>query len=58
MGVGAQLQAGGDVKLLLTSAQHQAIKSVCYLPEETIRGGAALLVGPWSIKLTVNAGFE
>lgn len=42
----------------LTAAQAKAIGEVCYLPHETIRRGAVLMSGAWSIKLTVNAGFE
>lgn len=42
----------------LTSAQQKAIREVCYLPGETMSRGAVALHGMWSIKLTVNAGFE
>lgn len=44
--------------MTLSSAQRKAISEVCYLPQETVRRGAVLLDGAWSIKLTVNAGFE
>lgn len=42
----------------LSPSQRKAISEVCYLPEETIHRGAVLWDGAWSIKLTVNAGFE
>lgn len=42
----------------MTPHQQKAIGEVCYLPEETIDRGAVWTHGPWSIKLTVNAGFE
>lgn len=42
----------------MNPAQAKAIREVCYLPEETIHRGATQLNGSWSVKLTVNAGFE
>lgn len=42
----------------LSPAQRAAIGQVCYLPDETINRGAAFSWGWWSVKLTVNAGFE
>jgi hypothetical protein len=38
--------------------QTKAIGEVCYLPEETIDRGGVAAFGPFSVKLTVNAGFE
>lgn len=42
----------------MKSFQQKAISEVCYLPEETIDRGPVLAFGPWTLKLTVNAGFE
>ncbi len=42
----------------MNEMQKKAIGEVCYLPMETVKRGAVRWFDRFTVKLTVNAGFE